>query len=62
MMIYWTFSSGSFGAYMKEHSEAYVNFVLFMVPKGVGIEHAYSVRQAKALGARQVWHASAGPS
>jgi hypothetical protein len=37
-----------------------INLMLFMMPVGVDIEHASTIRQAKAMGAKQVWHGSAG--
>jgi hypothetical protein len=54
MLLYWT---PSFDSIMKNSSG--INLKLFMVPVGVDIEHASTIRQAKAMGARQVWHAAA---
>ncbi len=51
MLLYWT---PSFHSNMKPTYG--MNLKLFMVPVGIDIEHASTVRQAKATGARQVWH------
>jgi hypothetical protein len=52
MLLYWT---PSFHSNTKNNNYG-MNLKLFMVPEGVDIEHASTVRQAKAMGARQVWH------
>jgi hypothetical protein len=59
MILYW---DSSFATHVPEGKYTSLNIVLFVVPKEVDIERAKNLRQAKAMGAIQVWHGAAGGS
>jgi hypothetical protein len=57
MAVYW---DNDFASSVPAGKYVYINFALLMVPNGVDIEKAKSLRQAAAMGARRVWRGSNG--
>jgi hypothetical protein len=59
MLIQWNPSFEAAFQSAASNNAPCINYTLLMVPNGIDVQKATTIREAKSMGAKQVWHQSA---